>query len=194
MTKSNNLIPVACAVVLVAAATAWPSAEELDLTRSRITVHVYKSGLFSPFADNHVIEGKLHEGSITLTNPAGVTVVVRADGLGVLDPGLAPDKRNEVQARMIGPEVLDAAAYPEIRFASTAVHQSGPDRWHVAGDLTIHGQTRPIEFDTSRTGGVFRGSVRVRQHDFGITPISIIGGTVKVKDEILIEFEIATVS
>jgi len=33
--------------------------------------------------------------------------------------------------------------------------------------------------------------VRLKQRDFGIAPISIAGGTVKVKDEVLIEFEIA---
>ena len=30
----------------------------------------------------------------------------------------------------------------------------------------------------------------IKQRDYGITPISIAGGTVKVKDELAIEFEI----
>jgi hypothetical protein len=32
----------------------------------------------------------------------------------------------------------------------------------------------------------------LRQSDFGILPISIAGGTVKVKDEVTIEFDIVT--
>jgi hypothetical protein len=30
----------------------------------------------------------------------------------------------------------------------------------------------------------------LRQKDFGITPVSVAGGSVKVKDEVRIEFEI----
>jgi hypothetical protein len=32
----------------------------------------------------------------------------------------------------------------------------------------------------------------VRQSDFGMTPIRIAGGTVKVKDDVTIEFDIVT--
>jgi len=32
----------------------------------------------------------------------------------------------------------------------------------------------------------------LKQRDFAIKPISIVGGTVKVKDDIKIEFDIAT--
>jgi hypothetical protein len=37
----------------------------------------------------------------------------------------------------------------------------------------------------------YRGSATLKQTDFGMTPVTIAGGTVKVKDEIKIEFEIA---
>jgi hypothetical protein len=33
--------------------------------------------------------------------------------------------------------------------------------------------------------------VTLKQTDFGITPVTVVGGTVKVKDEVKIEFEIA---
>jgi hypothetical protein len=32
----------------------------------------------------------------------------------------------------------------------------------------------------------------LKQRDFGITPVSVAGGTVKVKDQVKIEFDIAT--
>jgi hypothetical protein len=38
--------------------------------------------------------------------------------------------------------------------------------------------------------GHYRGSVPLKQTDFGITPVRIAGGAVKVKDEIKIEFDI----
>lgn len=180
-----------CVAIAVAAHPARAGSDGLDVGRSRLTIHVYKSGLFSAFADNHVIEARLQEGSLQTVEPLAVSILVRAAGLRVLDPDMAPDKREEVQARMVGPEVLDAASYPEIRFASTSARAIGPDRWAVTGNLTIHGRTRPITLDAARAAGLIRGSVRIKQRDFGITPISIVGGTVKVKDEILIEFEIA---
>jgi polyisoprenoid-binding protein YceI len=38
--------------------------------------------------------------------------------------------------------------------------------------------------------GHYRGSATVRQTDFGIKPVSVAGGTIKVKDEVRVEFEI----
>ncbi len=40
--------------------------------------------------------------------------------------------------------------------------------------------------------GRYRGATSVKQTDFGMSPISIAGGTVKVKDEVTIDFDIAT--
>jgi MOSC domain-containing protein YiiM len=42
--------------------------------------------------------------------------------------------------------------------------------------------------------GHYLGSATVKQQEFGITPITIAGGTVKVKDEVKIEFDIRTTS
>ena len=36
----------------------------------------------------------------------------------------------------------------------------------------------------------FTGSVMVRQTGFGITPIRILGGSVTVKDDVKVEFDI----
>ena len=167
-----------------------PAALAVDVDRSTLTISVYKSGLFSAFADNHVIRARLAEGSMTSEPPAAASIVVHARDLEVSDPDLAVDKRREVQARMLGAEVLDAERYTDIAFASTAIQPAGPDRWTVTGELRLHGRTHAIAFDVARSGGAYLGRVRIRQRDFGITPISIAGGTVKVKDELLVEFSI----
>jgi len=170
--------------------TAIAETRQIDTGQSKLTVFVYKSGLFSAFADDHVIDGSIASGTISDAVPLSVAIEVRAGELTVRDPGLSAGKRAEVQARMLGPEVLDAQQFPSIAFESTSVEAGGPDRWTVAGGLTIHGRTRPVAFPVSRASGRYRGSVTVRQRDFGITPISIAGGTVKVKDEITIEFDV----
>ena len=43
-----------------------------------------------------------------------------------------------------GAEWFDAARYPEVRFQSTSVAPTGPDIADIAGNLTLHGVTRPV--------------------------------------------------
>ena len=164
----------------------------IDVERSTLTVLVYKSGLFSAFADDHVIRAPIARGLISTDAPATGTLTVRSASLTVLDPGLSAARRAEVQARMLGPEVLDSAAFPDIEFESTAIEATGPGRWRVSGRLTVHGVTRSATFLLTEGDGHYRGSVALKQRDFGIEPISIAGGTVKVKDELKIEFDIVT--
>jgi polyisoprenoid-binding protein YceI len=110
----------------------------------------------------------------------------------VLDPDLAKEKRAEVQKRMLGPEVLDVATFPEIRFKSTAVQAMDEGRWRVEGDLELHGKKVPLKFEVTGTKERFRGSATVKQSSFGIKPIKAGGGTVNVKDEVKVDFEIVT--
>src|SRR5205814_10099316 len=57
-----------------------------DVDRSTLTISVYKSGLFSAFADNHVVRARLAEGSLTPDTPRAASIVVPARHLEVLDP------------------------------------------------------------------------------------------------------------
>jgi polyisoprenoid-binding protein YceI len=189
---TSSLAERSLLIIAILAATAGLRAESrpIDTVRSTLTVFVYKSGMFSAFADDHVIRAPIASGSISAEAPLAVEVRVQAGTLKALDPKLAADKRAEVQARMLGPEVLDSARYPDITFTSTAIEPAGADRWTVTGRLTIHGQTRPATFAVARRDGHYRGTAVLKQRDFGIQPISIVGGTVKVKDEIKVEFDI----
>ena len=182
---------VALALWMVAATAALGAENRpIDAERSTLTVFVDKSGLFSAFADDHVISAPIAAGSISSNAPLAVEVKVRSANLKVLDPNLPADKRAEVQARMLGPEVLDSGKFPDITFASTAIESAGVDRWTVTGRLTIRGETRPTTFSVVRQDGRFRGTVALKQRDFGIEPISILGGTVRVKDELKVEFDV----
>lgn len=174
----------------------WPGAtrgEEhpIDVSNSVLTVRVFKSGLFSLFAHNHEIEAPLAEGKVELADPTAVQLRVDARRLRVVDPGVAEDERAEIQQTMEGPKVLDSSRFPEIVFQSTTVEEKGVDRWLVRGNLTLHGQTRPVAVEVRLEGGHYRGTARIKQREFGITPVSIAGGTVKVKDEVKIEFTVA---
>jgi hypothetical protein len=190
MHQGRRLVLAAVAVSLAVSVTVAAETRQVDTAQSKLTVFAYKSGLFSGFADDHIIDAPIAGGMISDASPLSVAIRVRAGDLKVRDPNLSASKRDEVQARMAGPEVLDTRTFPSIAFESTAIQPNGADRWTVTGRLTIHGQTRPVTFATTLANGRYRGTVTLKQRDFGIKPISIAGGTVKVKDELKIEFDI----
>jgi polyisoprenoid-binding protein YceI len=163
--------------------------QPVDTAHSVITVRVFKSGLFSAFADNHEIRAPVTNGFLDQSGKR-VEVVVDSRKLVVLDPNLAFEKRQQVQERMLGPEVLDSNQFPEIRFEATNVKQESADRFLVAGTLSLHGKTRPFSLHVVGSNGHYRGETALKQSDFGITPVSVAGGTVKVKDELKIEFDV----
>ncbi len=191
-----NIVWTRVAVIVVASAFIGVGVEAetrpIDVERSTLTVSVYKSGLFSAFADNHVIRAPISNGHVTDDRKLGVEVAVHASDLMVLDPSLPADKRAEVAVRMHGKEVLDTATYPEIVFVSTDLVADGADRWQMTGVLTLHGVSRSVTGFVVLHNGHYRGTLSIRQRDYGIHPISIAGGTVKVKDEVRIDFDIVT--
>jgi len=166
----------------------------IDPARSVMTIRVFKSGLFSGFAHNHEIEARGLEGQIITTEKQQVNLRVDARKIKVLDPQVSADDRAEIQQTMEGPKVLDITRFPEVRFQSTSVVQKGPNLWEVSGNLTLHGQTRPVTVRVSGNGSRYSGQATVQQRDFGIQPVSLFGGTVKVKNEVKLEFDIQTTS
>jgi len=172
--------------------TVRPETLAIDPTHAVMKIYVFRSGLFSAFAHDHEIEARGLEGQLKTTENQQVTLRVDARKIKVLDPGLSPDKRSEVQQTMEGPKVLDITRFPDIRFQSSSVTQKAPAQWEVSGNLTLHGQTRPVTIQVAANGSRYSGQATLRQRDFGIQPVSLFGGTVKVKDEVKIEFDIQT--
>jgi polyisoprenoid-binding protein YceI len=92
---------------------------------------------------------------------------------------------------MLGPEVLDSGQFPEITFESTHVEPGPEGTVKVDGRLRLHGVTNPLSIVAHGENGRYTGRFALKQRSFGITPVSIAGGTIKVKDELAIEFDIA---
>jgi len=107
-----------------------------------------------------------------------------------MDKDVSDKDRAEIQQTMLGPKVLDSEKYTEIRFHSTQVDRLGEGKWIVHGDLTVRGQTRPVKVEVEGQNGHYRGTAELKQKDFGITPVTVGGGVVKVKNEFRVEFEI----
>jgi len=165
------------------------SERAIDTERSVVTVRVYKGGLFSSFGHDHEIRAPIKDGAVD-EEKGTVWFLVEARSLLVRDADTSEKDRAEIQATMLGPKVLDSEQFREIRFHSTEVNRHSEDQWTVRGDLTLHGQTRPVQAEVERQNGGYRGSAQLRQKDFGISPVSVAGGSIKVKDEVRIEFEL----
>ena len=88
-------------------------------------------------------------------------------------------------------DVLHPSKYPTINFRSSNI-QEKDGVYHVKGELTLHGVTRPIEFDAKTTTGKdLKGRVTISQKDFGIKPYKALLGTIKVKNEVDIAFDVS---
>jgi hypothetical protein len=190
MTKS---ILLAAVLALALAAGAVPqSLAPIDAERSTLTVHVFKAGLFSAFAHDHQIRAPIASGWVDESGSGAVELRVDARRMQVLDPDLPAEKRAEVQETMHSAKVLDSARFPDIVFVSRVVEPAGEHAYRVLGDLTLHGVTRPVTVHVVRQDGRYTGSATLKQTDFGIKPVSLAGGTIKVKNIVRIEFDIAT--
>lgn len=186
------VLPTLLVVCMVSVARSG-SCAPVDVHASKLVVRVFKSGLFSALAHDHEIEAPPAGGSVRLSPPS-VDLRVDTRALRVVDATQSKEKRAQIQRTMDGPQVLDVDRYREIRFHSTAIESAGPEAWSVHGILELHGRSRPIQFTVRRDNGTYRGTVALRQTEFGIRPIRIAGGTVRVKDEIRVEFEIQLAS
>lgn len=184
-----------CFTFLLFALTLPAQAADIDLAASKITVHVQKQGLFAAFAHNHVISAPLASGHLDAEKRT-IEITFRAQDMKVLDPDASESERSTIESTMKSAQVLDPARFPEITFASTSVETPAAEaagtgtHYLVHGNLTLHGVTRPVEMSVTFSGGHYTGKVTLKQTDFGITPVKIAGGTVRVKDVIEIDFEI----
>jgi polyisoprenoid-binding protein YceI len=174
---------------LVLPAALGAAASEIDTQRSVMTVRVLKAGLFSAFGHEHEISAPIKDGRFSESDRS-VDLTVDARQMRVMDKDVSDKDRAEIQETMLGPKVLDTAQFPEVHFRSTTAERAGSGRWTVSGDLTLHGQTRPVKFEIQALNGHYQGSAELKQKDFGIEPIVVGGGAVKVKNELRVDFDI----
>ena len=192
--KKVTFIFLALLVALGQPAFAGDEARLIDTAHSTMTVHVYKTGILAGLAHNHEIEGPIAWGEVKDFNTSSVGLRVDSTTLRVLDPEASDAMRAKIQATMQSAEVLDVSHFPEIHFQSTDVQPNGTNHWMVHGNLDLHGQTHPISFEVELKDGLFQGTAVLKQTGFGITPVKVAGGTVKVKDEVKVTFSIAVMN
>ena len=182
-------------VVAFACALAAGQMAGIDTERSKLTIHVEKTGLFSAFAHNHIIEAPIASGQLDSAKRT-VILTFNAKDMKVLDPGVKDSERAEIDQTMKSDKVLDAQRFPEIRFASTSVTAQDNGRYQVRGDLTLHGVTKEVAFNVDGPSGVWkdqrgglhvgaRATTTISRKDFGLTWNKMVeGGGVLVSDDV----------
>jgi polyisoprenoid-binding protein YceI len=180
-------------LLVCAAAPAFGGSEgrPIDRAHSTMTVYVYKTGILSTLGHTHEIEAPIEWGEVKDSESLSVELRVDSSKLRVLDTEVSDSTRSQIQATMQSAEVLDVVHFSEIHFQSTGVEPSGTDHWVIHGNLDLHGQTHPISFEVTLKDGLYAGAAVLKQSGFGITPVRLAGGTIKVKDEIKVAFSIA---
>src|SRR5712672_2319719 len=120
--------------------------------KSSLRIEVGKGGAFGFVAGHtHEVEGRI-QGRVTADardlSGAEIQLTIRAADLRVSAKGEPPGDVPKVQERMLGPDVLDVARFPEITFRSTSVvvgeGRSAAADVRVTGELTLHGRTKSI--------------------------------------------------
>ncbi len=162
----------------------------IDTEHSTITIHVGKSGVLSVAAHDHTIDAPIASGSVQESAPPHVRFTVKTAKMTVrFDPRVGPKTQDSIQSDM-DEMTLEVTKFPEIVFQSSHTERLAGGDWKVNGTLSLHGVTKPISVRAKQTGDSWKGHAFLKQTDFGIKPVSIGGGVIKVKNEIEIEFQI----
>ena len=174
----------------------------IDSSASAVQVHVGKSGVFGFAGHTHEVAAERFAGRVDADPDdlarSSVELSFDASGLKVSAPGEPEGDAPKVQEVMAGPKVLDASRFPAIRFRSRQVSgrraADGAYELEVAGEVSLHGVshavTLPVRVELSGATLTASGRTALAQRAFGIEPVSAGGGTVKVKNEVGIEFRI----
>ncbi len=188
-TRSNAWALTLTALTLACASPADGQPQSIDTAKSTMTVHVYKAGALAAFGHDHEIAAPIARGSVDVKGHK-VELHVSAGALQVKDAKASDKDRGEIQTTMLGPEVLDAEGHKEIIFQSTSAEEAAAGIWKVTGNLTLRGQTKPVSMEVHESNGHYAGICRIKLSDFGIKPVKAAGGTVSVKDQVQIDFDV----
>ena len=174
---------------------------KLTSDSGKLCVYTFKEGFLSAVAHDLLIEVTQFTANLTVhesgAQPFSVDAEIQANSLKVVcamkdgqkqpDTLKAKDKTDIEEAT--AKDVLHPAKFPTICFRSTDV-QAKSGGYHVKGELTLHGTTRPVAFDVAVANDKdVTGKITLSQKDFGIKPYKALLGTLKVKNELDVAFD-----
>jgi hypothetical protein len=173
----------------------------IDSRASLAVIEVRRAGALARLGHDHIVASRDIEGFVWPSAGRG-DLYAPLDQLTVDEPALRAEAHFDTHPsaddiagtrRNMLTRVLDTERYPFVR-----MHVQGP----VAGDphdhvdvaFTLHGTTRivpvPVRVAVNSGDVDVSGQLALRQSDFGIEPLSILGGAIQVQDEISLRFRL----
>jgi polyisoprenoid-binding protein YceI len=171
---------VVLSLVALAPALAAPKVYEIDTTHSSVGFKIRHIVSRVPGAFNEF------QGEITYDEADPTQSKVSAE-IDVKSLDTASGNRDE---HLKSPDFFDAEKFPKISFVSKSVQAKGKDAFAVAGDLTMHGVTKPVTLDVKYLGALgtkagFEAKTTVNRMDFGVAwNRAIEGGGAVLGDEV----------
>jgi polyisoprenoid-binding protein YceI len=202
--KKQLIVSLFLSLLLPVAAIAQTKARTYTIVSSESSFWVFagKSGLFSALAHDHEIGVKSFSGRVVVpeagASGGSLELEIDAKSLAVLDKKVSEGDRKKIFDAMHN-DVLESAKHQKISFKSVSVSdvkQTGDNAYSLTlnGDLTLHGVTKRIAVPVALTITPQQlraaGKYALKQTDYGIKPYSAAGGTIKVKNEVIINFSI----
>lgn len=180
----------------------------IDAARSLITVTVRRGGAFARMGHDHVVASRSIEGFVA-PDAGRADFRFRLDQMTVDETDLRTraglttqpdlDAIAGTRTNMLT-RVLEAERYPLVELhaerPAPADGKDGKDGDHHTLRLTVtlHGVARTLEVPTtierSAAGLTASGAFILNQSDFGITPMSVLGGAMTVLDPMELAFRI----
>ncbi len=168
---------------------------ELGPDDAELTVHTRKAGAAAKAGHNLLIEVNSWKAtieapadaastSLRLSADSGSLEVIKGEG-GI--QALGDDEKASIK-QSIADDILKGGT---IEFHSTSVAPGADDGpLEIQGELDLLGTSRPLTFELNvDADGRLTGTAAVKQTDFGIKPYSALFGTLKVVDEVVVEFD-----
>jgi len=180
----------------------------IDKNEGELIVRLYKKGIFSGFAHDHIVIAQEFSGSVQFDeiDPTKFKISVEVPANSIASD--LPEIRRkyglevlsqkdwiEVNKTMRSSRQLDIEKYPVVRFSSASLKRIERESFEITGEFSLHGVTKLIAVPVtiSVENGILKlqGMFSFLQSDYNIKPFSGALGTVRNKDEALLKFEIS---
>jgi polyisoprenoid-binding protein YceI len=190
-------------------ADAGAAVYEVDPAASAVHIYVFRGGRAAQLGHNHVLSAPEFDGYVSLDGDAASAAsfdlrFAFAD-LTIDDPALreatggafagarSESDINGTRRNMLGKRVVDAATHPTLSIRSLAVAGDWPMLVaRIAIDWRGYRREQDVVLQVEHDDASVRarGELVLRQTDFGITPLSILGGIIAVQDPVGVRFDI----
>ena len=175
---------------------------------SLLTLLVFRGGALAKAGHNHVIASHTLSGTAWVpADPerASFEIHVPVADLTIDEPKLralegpefsaeVPDSAREgTKKNMLSEALLDGAHFPEAVLRSGSMER-GTEGMLAQVSVSIRGQTRtiavPVRYEISGNEVRAQGQLALKQTDLGLTPFSLLGGALRVEDEMTVKFSL----